>query len=428
MVQLLLLLLGGNLIRRRWWVIGCAGFVWMVIGALFFADAFIEEIRIPVAYFAAPLIIDGVISLATIFLSRRSRMLRAVKGGVFLAVATLLIVVPHHSAFAVAMLVGTFLSLDGFWRAGSAVVVRFPGWPPSFAKGVFELLMGLWSLSPWPSNYRAEVGSDVGLLLMVSAAGLLGLAMRLRYMPADTTLSSILSTGWPQMPTTAELMEGPEEAMEPSHARRETAMVHVWTPTGAIPRLHHGIERYIAATDAEGHISTGHSALELPPGLYISHYPAQEIEQSATDFARLLRATPDNDVAGVFQPNYAEESADWCPSSYQVPIHGIDAAALRAFWGEYRRDTTYNLTNRNCSSAVVKALDAGLEGVFAPVVSTGFVMGLILSPEFWAAGMLRHRATTMAWTPGLVLDYVRALSSVLERLPKPAATKVPGQG
>ncbi|MBA4791125.1 MAG: protease [Rhizobiales bacterium] len=422
MVQLLLLLLGANFIRRRWWVIGFAGFVWMLIGALFFADAFIEEIRIPVAYFAAPLILDAIISLATIILSRRARMLRVVKAAVFLAVAGLLIWVPHHSAFAVAMLVGTFLSLDGFWRAGSAVVVRFPGWPPSFAKGVFELVMGLWSLSPWPSNYRAEVGSDVGLLLMVSAAGLLGLAMRLRYMAADTTLSSILSTGWPQMPTPAELMEGPEEAMEPSRARRETALVHVWTPTGALPRIHHGIERYIAATDKEGHISTGHSALELPPGLYISHYPAQEIDQSPSDFARLLRATPDNNVPGRFQPDYAQESAGWCPSSFQIPIHGIDAAALRGFWAEYRRDDTYNLTNRNCSSAVVKALDAGLEGVLEPVVTWRFVAGLILSPEFWAAGMLRHRATTMAWTPGLVLDYVRALSAVLDLLPKaPAA-------
>lgn len=417
MVQLLLLLLGASFIRRRWWVIGCAGFVWMLLGALFFADAFIEEIRIPVAYFAAPLVLDAVISLAATVLSRRARMLRLVKAAVFLAVAGLLIAVPHHSAFAVAMIVGTFLSLDGFWRAGSAVVVRFPDWPPSFAKGVFELAMGLWSLSPWPSNYRAEVGSDVGLLLMVSAAGLLGLALRLRYMAADATLSSILSTGWPQMPTPAELMEGPEEAEAPARGRRETALVHVWTPTGALPRLHHGIERYIAATDAAGHISTGHSALELPPGLYISHYPAQEIDQSPSDFARLLRATPDNNVPGRFLPSYAEERADWCPSSFQISIHGIDGAALRAFWAEYRRDDTYNLTNRNCSSAVVKALDAGLEGVLEPVVTWGLVADLILSPEFWAAGMLRHRATTMAWTPGLVLDYARALSAILELLP-----------
>lgn len=417
MVQLFLLLLGADLIRRRWWVIGAAGLFWMTLGALFFADAFIEEIRITVPYFAAPLLLDGTLSLATGLLTRRARARRIGKALVFLAVAALLIAVPRHSAFAVAMLVGTFLTLDGFWRAGSAIVVRFPGWRPSCVKGVVEVLLGLWSLSPWPSNYRAEVGSDVGLLLMVSAAGLLGLALRLRYMSPDTTLSSILSTGWPQMPTAAEILEGPEASGGRSTVGRVTARVHVWTPTGALPRIHHGIERYIAATDAQGHVSTGHSALELAPDLYISHYPAQEIEQSVSDFARLLRATPDNDVAGTFQPNYAFESADWCPSSFQIDMPGIDAAALRAFWAEYRRDTTYNLTNRNCSSAVVKALDAGLEGVFAPVATPGFLFQLIVSPEFWAAGMLRHRATTMAWTPGLVLDYVRALSAVLDLAP-----------
>lgn len=425
MVQLFLLLLGADLIRRRWWIIGAAGLFWMTLGALFFADAFIEEIRITVPYFAAPLLLDGTLSLATGILTPHARARRIGKALVFFAVAILLITVPRHSAFAVAMVVGTFLTLDGFWRAGSALVVRFPGWRPSCVKGVVELLLGLWSLSPWPSNYRAEVGSDVGLLLMVSAAGLLGLALRLRYMSPDTTLSSILSTGWPQMPTASEILEGPEAAGAPEPKQRVSARVHVWTPTGALPRLHHGIERYIAATDAQGHVSTGHSALELAPDLYISHYPATEIEQSSSDFARLLRATPDNDVAGTFQPNYAFESADWCPSSFQIEMPGIDASALRAFWGEYRRDTTYNLTNRNCSSAVVKALDAGLEGVFAPVATPGFVLQLIVSPEFWAAGMLRHRATTMAWTPGLVLDYVRALSAVLALAPpiRPSAPR-----
>ncbi len=422
MAQLFLLLLGARLIRRRWWVLGTLGLIWMALGTLFFADAFIEEIRITVPYFAAPLLFDACFSFCGALLFSHIRTLRIAKGLVFLAVAGLLILAPRHSAMAIGILVGTFLSIDGFWRAGSAIVVRIPGWPLSMVKGVVELLLGIWSLSPWPTNYRAEVGSDVGLLLMVSAAGLLSLALRLRHMPPDTPLSSIISNGWPQMPTPAEIIAGPEdEPVPPVPPRRprETATVHVWTPTGGLPALHHGLKRYIAAVDAQGNVSTGHSALQLPPDTYISHYPAVEIDHGPSDFARILRATEENDVPGLFQPNYIEESAGWCPSSFQVKIKDIDGDAVRAFWAVYREDSTYNLTYRNCSSAVVTALDAGLEGVFEEAArSPRFLVRLLVSTELLVAGMLRHRATTMAWTPGLVLDYVRALSQILN-MPRP---------
>lgn len=428
MVQLFLLLVGAPLIRRRWWVVGTLGLIWLLIGALFFADAFIEEIRIPVPYFATPLIIDAAMSLAGAALLRRRVAMRLGKALVFLAVAALLILVPRHSAFAIAMVVGTFLCVDGFWRAGSAVVVRFPGWQPSCIKGVIEILLGLWSFSPWPSNYRAEVGSDVGLLLMVSAAGLLTFALQLRYMAPETTFASIITSGWPRLPTARAIRKGPGRAprdVKPLHARRSVT-VHVWTPTGTLPALHHGMERYIAAVDRHGLISTGHAALEMPPSLYISHYPAVEIDRAPGEFSRILRATPDNNVPGRFQPSYAEESAGWCPSSFQITVPHVDAASLRYFWNLYRRDDTYNLTNRNCSSVVVKALDAGLEGAFAEAVSSPtFLVRLLMTPEFWAAGMLRHRATTMAWTPGLVLDYVRAVTAVLDLLPEQELVTAP---
>ncbi|TCT07797.1 HdeD family acid-resistance protein [Aquabacter spiritensis] len=414
MVQVFLLLLGGRLIRRRWWVLGSLGLLWMLLGTFFFADAFIEEIRIPVPYFAAPLLVDGILSLIAAALFVHNRPLRIGRAAVFLAVALLLVWQPRHAAFLVAMVVGTFLTADGFWRAGSAVVVRFPGWPGSLVKGLFELALGIWSYLPWPTNYRADVGSDVGLLLMVSAAGMLGLALRLRHMPPETSLSAILSTGWPDMPAAAEVLAGPEEAESRAARPRETATVHVWTPTGQLAPLRSGVRRYIAATDETGHVSTGHSALDLPPDLYISHYPAVEIEHAPGEFARLLRATQENDVPGRFQPSYAEESAGWCPSSFQVEMPGLDAAAIRDFWALYRQDETYNLTNRNCSSAVVKALDAGMEGLFEQAArSPLFILRLLASPELWVAGMVRHRASTMAWTPGLVLDYVRALRRLI---------------
>ena len=44
-------------------------------------------------------------------------------------------------------------------------------------------------------------------------------------------------------------------------------------------------------------------------------------------------------------------------------------------------------------------------------------MRLWLTPELWVAAQLRKRAMTMAWTPGLVLDYARAVSMLVDPRP-----------
>ena len=87
----------------------------------------------------------------------------------------------------------------------------------------------------------------------------------------------------------------PARPTAPAH-HATPLIVHVWTLVGsaASPRSAHRllIDRYIAAIDGKGMISTGHAALELPPDIYISHYPALDLDHSPDEFARLLRATP----------------------------------------------------------------------------------------------------------------------------------------
>ncbi|SQC90703.1 Uncharacterised protein [Cedecea neteri] len=40
-------------------------------------------------------------------------------------------------------------------------------------------------------------------------------------------------------------------------------------------------------------------------------------------------------------------------------------------------------------------------------------------PELWIAAQVRKRAISMAWTPGLVMDYARALRSIVHPVPEP---------
>ena len=407
MIELFLLLIGARVVRRKWWFLFLIGSAWMALGAYFFLDAFTDS-RIPPTYFAIPLLVDAAISLfAALNAVGTERKLRIAKAVLFTGIALVLIEAPWHVDMIVGMLAGTFLLADASWRAASALVVRYAGWRLSLWGAAFEFLLAITSYLPFPTNWAGEAGADVGLLLMVSATGLCALALRIRRLPSGLPISAVLTRGWP-----SESDEESAHAPETSGGRQPgTVTVHIWTPTGAMAPV--GIRRYVASFDENGRVSTGHAALDAPRGIYISHYPAVEISRTG-NFARTLRATPDNDVAGLFQPSYAEESADWCASTRRVTLRGLDMQAIGAFWKSYRRDTTYNLTTRNCSSGVAKALDAGLEGMFeAQARSPYFLMRLLFLPELWVAGVIRRRAAAMTWTPGIVLDYARALRHII---------------
>ncbi len=41
----------------------------------------------------------------------------------------------------------------------------------------------------------------------------------------------------------------------------------------------------------------------------------------------------------------------------------------------------------------------------------------MVNPELWVAAQLRKRAEAMAWTPGFVLDYARALKAAIHPTP-----------
>ncbi|MGT2479512.1 hypothetical protein ACU4GR_12990 [Methylobacterium oryzae CBMB20] len=155
----------------------------------------------------------------------------------------------------------------------------------------------------------------------------------------------------------------------------------------------------MASVDKAGRFSTGHAALQQGDDLYVSHYPAVEIDRSPANLRSSLRAGPENDVPGRFLPSHAAEVADWCPATVAVALNGIDAARLRAFWDAYRQDTTYNFISRNCSTTVARALDIAVEGAFSRGGHPWRRLAAALTtPEFWAASFLRSGARFMTWT------------------------------
>lgn len=417
MIRLLLLLLGAEVVQRRWRALLVIGAVWAALGLFTMLDALDGATLIRPHYFGYLLLLEGLISLLAGMVATRRRTQQLAKAAILLLPALIIIAQPRHSNMLIAMLLGGVMLCDGGLRIASAWVVRFDNWRMAMAAGIIEIILAIITLEPWPTWYEGTIGFNVGALLIISGWGTILLANRLRKLPPDAPISMLIGGSFP----TALWVPA-----KPDDAGHDDLIVHVWTPAGPgrHPRRRPIVDRYIAAIDHRGRISTGHAALELAPNVYISHYPAVEIDRSPEEFGRVLRASVDNDIPGRFLPSYREEAEGWCEATEHVHFTQIDRLRVRHFWRAYRSDTAYNLTSRNCSSAVAHALDAALEGVLG---QTGrpwrAFFRAVTTPELWIAGVLRRRAEAMAWTPGLVLDYARLLHVIVEPMPAHSDTR-----
>jgi hypothetical protein len=90
----------------------------------------------------------------------------------------------------------------------------------------------------------------------------------------------------------------------------------------------------------------------------------------------------------------------------------------------YRRDDTYNLTNRNCSVSVAVALEAALEGILDDGTAWRRFHRLVANPDFWITALIRARAESMTWTPGLLLDYASSLREIVQPHKNPWARRL----
>jgi len=414
MLQIALLLCGRRFIGGNRYLLTAAGLMWGLFGFLVLADGMLGARYFPLGLFGWFLLCESLLTLvASSGATGAKRGIYLFKGGIIGAVALLILSGYSGSNLLLAIILGFICLLSGAFQVAAAWVVRYPYWRRALAGGMCQILYAVFLFQPYPTHHDGTVPQFIGALMLLSAVDCILLAFRLRSLAPGVTIFDVQSpdsTGY--APTNTEPQHPcPEEvALEATELR-----VLVWTPEGSatqdtLPRP--VMNRYIAAVDSAGVISTGHAALEMQD-IYISLYPAVDIDRSPSEFFRTLRAVRENNVPGKFQDSYASESAAWCEADRQVCFHTFNAVSLRAFTTYYRRQEIYNLTWRNCSSSVAYALEAALDGVLCNRSGWSVFLRLFLQPELWIAAQLRRRATTMAWTPGLVLDYSRALHGLV---------------
>ncbi|WP_426509098.1 HdeD family acid-resistance protein [Serratia proteamaculans] len=398
MIRLIILLLGAQALHGQRRLLMLFGWLWLCVGMLMLFDI-LQDGRSVLALDALAVILalEGLvaISAALVIGSSASRPV-LLKGLGFIFMAFTIFDVPADGNIVATLVFGSALLLDGAVRIASSTVIQHSRWKPVALAGSGEILLSLMIFFGWPAPHRMTVPFCLGVMILLSGWALLRIARRLE--------SFSLNQNQDQ--------SGLQWAHDSSPLN-----LYVWTPIGSAKdaRRRYIVDRYIAAVDGDGNISTGHAAVALDPDLYISHYPLNNISHSAQDFRQLLHSGEQNNVDGRFLPSLQQEVAAWCPPDKKIQFHRYNPTALRAFWQRYQQDTTYNLTRRNCSTTVIRALDSALEGVLGDKHLWRRFLLLVLDPNLWMLAVLRSRGESMTWTPGLVLDYARMLQQVTER-------------
>ncbi|MDW5499462.1 hypothetical protein R6Y99_06610 [Pseudomonas lundensis] len=398
MIRLIILLLGAQALHGQRRLLKLFGWLWVTVGVLMLFDI-LQDGRSVLALdaLAVMLALEGLvaISAALVIGSSASRPV-LLKGLGFLFMAFLVLDVPADDNIVATLVFGSALLLDGAVRIASSTVIQHNRWKPVALAGSGEILLSLMIFVGWPAPHRMTVPFCLGVMILLSGWALLRIARQLEHFA---------------------LNQNPQPLPPPQVNETTPLTVYVWTPIGSVKdaRRRYIVDRYIAAVDGGGNISTGHAALALAPDVYISHYPLNDISHSAQDFRQLLHSGEQNNVEGRFLPGLQQEVAAWCPPDKKIQFHRYNPTALRAFWQRYQQDTTYNLTRRNCSTTIIRVLDSALEGVLGDKHLWRRFLLLVLDPNLWMLAVLRSRGESMTWTPGLVLDYARMLQQVTER-------------
>jgi hypothetical protein len=261
---------------------------------------------------------------------------------------------------------------------------------------------------------RSHVPYCLALAMALTGFNILNLAWGLRRLLPDAALATLQVLPRRRRFAGSTLTRYPP-ATPLDRARGGTLTLRVWLPIGTAEAVWGRplFDRYTVSVDSKGEASTGHASLELAPDLYISHRP-EFIERHMTGLSDKLRATADNDTNGIFTASLGEEIAQWRKADAKVKFRHFNTVQLRAFWDRYRQDRTYSLIDRNCAVAVALALDAALEGSLARRGPWLGFLRLMLDPDLWLAGAIRTRAESATWTPGLLLDYARAMRRLVD--------------
>lgn len=420
-MTLALILLGPANLRRSRWFLAALGVLLVVTGVVVALDTWnaVTEVCLEGAGWIT--VVIGLGRIAFFLLDGGARQwLLLVQGAALVVLGFALADFTSTSGQAIPGLLGLALLLNGLYQALSALIIRYPRWGWWVAIGGTHFVVAALLIFRWRQAIAWALPAAMGVAFAFLGATALRMAVRLNRYPEETGrdraehairyyLDFLVAHRFRERPLVVVPVASADAA-----APHDDLLVHVWTPVtvAGTKRNANIVSRYVAAQDTAGKFAVGHSAMQMAPDVYISHCDGNPDAFDSTD--EVWRTLRSRDVPGVFLPTFEEEVGHYMAPSATMRFRRFSASQLRHFWAAYRVVTDYNFTNRNCSVAVAMALEAALLGSLASPRWIRSLFSLLTSKDLWVAHFIRWKAREMVWTPGLMLDYARALERVVE--------------
>jgi len=408
------MLIGFSAFRRQWPFLMLAGFLSIALACEMIIMPVSGSDRFIILLFSIPILAHAASSV--IFLIKlKGREARPVDWW-FSFLEMLIGIGIIGSVFSESRAVSIFLAaalyFDGMIRLVPAILSRYRAWHLNVARSTVELVLATMLVASWPNSEDRATATVVAALICMSGWGMLHFAYLLRTHEHEAALLLLPvfgKRGWyDHAPVLVDCNSEPEVPAGPMK-------LYVWMPvlpSGSALSVPI-VNRYLMAKDSNGTLSVGHVALELPSGLYISHYRDLEASRLPNSLLEAVGPQPKNQAPGLFRSSYSEEQSLWGQAHLQIQFHNFSLRRLHAFWVGYKQDSTYNLVNRNCSTLVAAALDSSLEGCLSSPRPWRRLLMLLFTPDFWQAAFIRNRAESTTWTPGLIRDYAEPLARIL---------------
>ncbi|MEZ3498644.1 hypothetical protein [Pantoea sp. KPR_PJ] len=410
MLRLLFLLMGGPALRASCPWLLLSGLLCLAASAGIVLDMLVHStLLIPLCLLGLFLSAEGVMQVWRARLMTSDSWQAKMKAFVLIALGGILLAAPQMKGVCLAWLFATAFIFDGGFRIISCSLMRCRRWQYKLATGGAEWLFSLLIIMDWPLPHHIIIPLGFAILLLAWALSLLQMAWQVRTLSPNTSVAALplFTRKGLRRPHGLDYLHSPY-AGEPASTPLK---IYIWTPlgSGSVVGRRPGFDRWVAAIDHRGKVSTGHTALEMGESLYVSLYPVEDLTCHLSGFLQMLHAREENDVAGFHQESLEREIKNGCLPDKRLSLRHYNQQALRHYWARHRGDCRYNLTSRNCSTTVIQALDVATEGLLG---NRGYEA--LLNPDFWLLSLIRSRAEGMTWTPGLVMDYVSVLNRVLD--------------
>lgn len=416
MLRLLFLLMGGPMLRASWSGLLVAGMLCLGASAgIVLESLYHGTLSAPLCLLGVFLTAEGLIQAWRARTGFDSGWAAKIKALALLLLGTALLAAPHEKGSCVAWLFALAFFLDGGFRIISCSLMRCRRWHSKLAIGGGEWLFSLMIVANWPLPHRVLIPMGFAVVLLGWALSLLQMVWQIRALPPETSVAAL--------PLFTRKGVRKPHGFDYRHVAchdapaSEPLTIYIWTPlgSGSVAGRRPWFDRWVAAIDHRGKVSTGHTSLAMGDKLYVSFYPVEDMTGSLGGVWQMLHAREENDVAGFHQPSLEREIKEWCLPDKRLSLLHYNQQALLNYWASHGQDCRYNLTSRNCSTSVMQALDVATEGMLGLRGLRGYAT--LLDPDFWLLSLIRSRAEGMTWTPGLVMDYVQVLRRVLASQP-----------